>query len=71
MTAKEKIELIERSLCVEANTLTEGTDLSTLQEWDSLAILKLQIELTAVSPDAQFDDLYMCNTIGEICCLIL
>ena len=70
MTTKEKLELIERVLRLNPNTLAEDTELNTLQEWDSLTILNLQIELTAIKPDMQFDDLYMCNTVGEICKMI-
>ena len=67
MTDREKIELIEKILETEQNTLSEETELSALQEWDSLTILKLQIELTALRPDLQFDSLYACNTAGDIC----
>ena len=67
MTDKEKLALIEKILEVEHNTLSEETELSTLQAWDSLTILNLQIELTAIRPDLQFDSLYACNTIGDIC----
>jgi acyl carrier protein len=67
MTNKEKLKLIEKILEVEYNTLTEETELNALQAWDSLAILNLQIELTAIRPDLQFDSLYACNTVGDIC----
>jgi acyl carrier protein len=67
MTNKEKLELIEKILETEPNTLSEETELNTLQSWDSLTILNLQIELTAIRPDLQFDSLYTCNTVGDIC----
>ena len=67
MTIEEKLQLIERILRTEPNTLKEETELSTLQTWDSLTILNLQIELTAIRPDLQFDSLYQCNTVGEVC----
>ena len=70
MTTNEKMELIERVLRLEPNTLTETTKLNTLQEWDSLNILTLQVEFTAIQPDMQFDTLYTCNTVGEVCMLI-
>ena len=67
MTDKEKLALIEKILEIEHNTLSEETELSALQAWDSLTILNLQIELTAIRPDLQFDSLYACNTVGDIC----
>jgi len=70
MTTKEKLELIEGVLHLKPNTLTEDVELNTLQEWDSLTILNLQVKLTAIRPDLQFDLLYSCNTVGEICKLI-
>jgi acyl carrier protein len=70
MTNKEKLELIEKILGVEQNTLSEETDLNALREWDSLTILSLQIELTAIRPDLQFDSLFTCNTVGDICKMI-
>ena len=70
MTAKEKLELIERVLQVKPNTLTEDTKLSTVQAWDSLTMLSLLVELTALKPDVQFDNLYTCETVGEICNMI-
>ena len=67
MTDKEKLALIEKILETEHDTLSEETELSALQAWDSLTILNLQIELTAIRPDVQFDSLYACNTAGDIC----
>jgi len=67
MTDKEKLALIERILETGHDTLSEETELNALQAWDSLAILNLQIELTAIKPDVQFDSLYACNTVGDIC----
>ena len=70
MTTKEKLALIERVLQVKPNTLTEDTKLSAVPAWDSLSILSLQIELTALNPDVQFDNLYSCETAGDICKMI-
>ena len=67
MTDKEKLALIEKILEIKHNTLSIETELSALQAWDSLTILNLQIELTAIRPDLQFDSLYACNTVGDIC----
>ena len=67
MTTKEKLAFISKMLEVKPDTLSEETELNALRAWDSLTILNLQIELTAIRPDLQFDDLYSCNTIGDIC----
>ena len=70
MTTKEKMALVEKVLDLTPDTLTADTALDALPEWDSLAILNLQVELTAIKPDVQFDNLYSCNTVGEICEMI-
>jgi len=70
MTMKEKLEFVEKVLKAKPGTLTEDTPLNTLPMWDSLAMLNLQIEMTALKPDVQFDDLYMCDTVGDICKMI-
>jgi len=70
MTTAEKLELIERVLDALPGTLTEDTKLGDLPMWDSLAMLNLQIELTAIRPDVQFDEIYVCITVGDICRMI-
>ena len=70
MTIQEKLGLIERVLRLKPNTLAEDTELVSLHTWDSFTILNLQIELTAIKPDVQFDDLYRCDTVGDICRMI-
>lgn len=67
---EEKLQLIEQVLCIEPNTLSENTLLEHVPQWDSLSILNLQIELTALCPDISFDDLRLCKTVGEICGMI-
>ena len=67
MTTKEKLALIEEVLRLKADTLTEETELSTLRAWDSLTILGLQIRLTSINAELQFNDLFGCDTVGEIC----
>ncbi len=39
MTVEEKIALIEEELELDAGTLTPETDLSGIEEWDSMAYL--------------------------------
>jgi len=70
MTTTEKLELIEEVLRVKPNSLTEDTELNTVREWDSLTILSLQVRLSAINPDLKFDDLFECDTVGEICEMI-
>ena len=70
MTTEEKIKLIEKTLREKDGSLTEDTNLSKLKSWDSLNILNLQIELSVFKPELQFDDLYTCDTVGDICELI-
>jgi len=67
MTIQEKLQLIEKVLCTKPNTLTEETRLDSLPMWDSLTMLSLQIEFSQANPDVQFDHLYMCNTVGDLC----
>ena len=67
MTIEEKLQLIEQVLQVEQFTLNESTLLDDVPQWDSLNILNLQIELTAVDPGISFDNLRACKSIGDIC----
>jgi len=67
MTIEEKLQLIERVLQIEPDTLTEDRTLEDLSQWDSLSILNLQIELTVLQPDLSFEDLHGCRTVGDIC----
>ena len=67
MTTQDKLGLIEKTLSVAPNSLQEDTILSTLPSWDSFTMLSLQVELTAFQPDVQFDNLYTCVTVGDIC----
>ena len=69
MTIDEKLLLIEQVLDVERDTLTEDTMLDTVPQWDSLNILNLQIELTAICPDVSFDALHECQTVSDICAM--
>ena len=70
MPEEEILQLIEQVLGVEPNTLTAHTPLDSLPQWDSLNILNLQIELTAIRPDISFDNLFECKAVGDICVLI-
>jgi len=67
MTTHEKLKLVEKVLRTKPDTLTEETRLETLSMWDSLTMLSLQIEFSAIRSDIQFDQLYMCSTVGDLC----
>jgi acyl carrier protein len=70
MSNDEKLELIERVLFVEPNTLMPETQLSDVPQWDSLSMLNMQIELTVFKPELSFDELRECKTVGDICALM-
>ena len=70
MTTEEKLELIEKVLQAKPGTFTEDTKLSAVPAWDSLTMLSLLVELTALKPDVQFDNLFICETVGDICRMI-
>ena len=70
MNNDEKLQLIERALGVKRGKLTAGTKLDSLPQWDSLNILNLQIELTAIRPDLSFDALRECRSVDDICEMI-
>ena len=70
MTPKEILELIEEVLGLKPGSITADTEMSALREWDSLTMLSLQIRLSAVNPDLQFDQLFACETAGDICGLM-
>jgi len=69
LTIEEKLVLIEQVLQVEQFTLSVDTLLEDVPQWDSLSILNLQIELTAIEPSVSFDNLHECMTVGEICAM--
>ena len=70
MTTEEKIRLIEKILRESPNSLTGDTKLTSVGSWDSLNILNLQIELSAINPGIQFDNLYSCDTVRDICNMV-
>lgn len=39
MTVKEKLNILEELLFIEKDTLDEDTELSDLNEWDSMAVI--------------------------------
>jgi len=49
MTDKEKLNLLEELLLIEKDTLDEATELNSINEWDSMAV---------ISTIAMFDSIY-------------
>lgn len=45
MDVKKKLNKLEDLLEIDQNTLTEDTELASLEEWDSVAILSLIVML--------------------------
>lgn len=70
MTQEEKIELIAEIMDVEADSLTPETELSEIEEWDSLAALSLTLEIKKRQGEQLTTDaLQQLKTIGDICAL--
>ena len=67
MEIKEKINKIEEMLEIDENTLTLDTELNSLDEWDSVAILS-----TIVMLDEEFGktikgtDIKACKTVADL-----
>ncbi len=67
MEIKEKINKIEEMLEIDENTLTPETELNSLDEWDSIAILS-----AIVMFDEEFGktvkgtDLKACKTVADL-----
>ena len=70
MTLDEKLEFVEKVLHAPEYSLQEDTPLNTLESWESLNILNLEMELIARGITVEQDELMKCSTVGEICSLI-
>jgi acyl carrier protein len=70
MTTDEKIELIEKVIYAPEYSLQEDTKLNTLEGWESLNILNLQMELVVRGTTVTEEELSKCVTVGDICNLI-
>lgn len=66
MSNDEKIELIERVIHSPHYSLQEDTVLSTLEGWELLNILNLQMELATRGSIVSEDMLRGCNTVGDL-----
>ncbi len=69
MTIDEKIELIEKVMHEPTYSLQEDTLLSSLEGWESLNILNLQMELVARGLTVDEKELAKCVTVGNVCSL--
>ena len=69
MTNDEKIEIIEKVLHAPEYSLQEDTLLSSLEGWESLNILNLQMELVTRGILVDEDDFMNCVTVGDVCAL--
>lgn len=70
MTLDEKLEFLENVLHAPKYSLEEDTELITLEGWESLNILNLQMELIAKGIMVKEEELMRCSTVGEICSLM-
>ena len=69
MTLDEKIEFIERILHEPEYSLQEETILNSLEGWESLNIMNLEMALIAKGVNVSQDRLMQCITVGELCSL--
>ena len=68
MTLQEKIEMLEDIMDVEEGTLSSGTALSEVEEWDSLSSLSLTVEMKRqFGLTLTTDILKSFKTEGDIC----
>ena len=70
MSLDEKLEFIEKVLHAPEFSLQEETLLNTLEGWESLNILNLEMELIARGITVGQEELMKCSTVGELCSLI-
>jgi len=70
MTLDEKIDFIEKVLHAPEYSLQEDTVLNTLDGWESLNILNLEMELIARGITVEQSALMNCSTVGELCSLM-
>lgn len=67
MEIKEKINKIEEMLEIDENTLSLETELDSLDEWDSIAILSAIVMLDEeFGKTVKGTDLKACKTVADI-----
>ena len=67
MSIDEKLEFIEKILHEPKFSLQEATELNSLNGWESLNIVNLEMELIAKGVSIDEALLKSCKTVGEIC----
>lgn len=71
MTLQEKIQFLEEIMDVEEGTLEAGTELSDIEEWDSLSALSLTVEMKKkYGLELTSKILLGFKTVDDICCFI-
>jgi acyl carrier protein len=67
MTVKEKINLLEELLLVEKDTLNETTELSSIGEWDSMAVISVIAMFDSVfGKDVKTEEIKKFKTVKDI-----
>lgn len=67
MTVKEKINLLEELLLINKDTLDENTELSSIGEWDSMAVISTIAMFDSVfSKDVKSEEIKKFKTVKDI-----
>lgn len=69
MTLDEKLEFIEKILHEPDYSLQEDTLLNSLEGWESLNIMNLEMALIVKGVNVGQERLLKCVTVGELCSL--
>ena len=68
MTLNEKIEFLEEIMDLDEETLTQDMDLDDLDEWDSLSVLSLIVEMKKrYGMDLTTEIVKQFKTVADIC----
>ncbi len=70
MSLDEKLEFVEKVLHEPQFSLQEDSKLKSLNGWESLNIVNLEMELLAKGISVDATQLRECKTVGEICELL-
>jgi acyl carrier protein len=67
MTYKEKLNLLEELLLIEKDTLDGATELNSISEWDSMAIISAMAMFDSVyNKDIKPDEIKKFKTVMDI-----
>jgi len=67
MSIDEKLEFLEKILHVPQYSLQEDTLLNTIEGWESLNIVNLEMELAAIGVNVEFGELINCVVVSDVC----